>query len=216
MLLQLTSVLNYFTCDLRYFLRKSVRYLLKDNKINLACCPFTFLSVVLSLFPFSVPLYCVPHTVVLLSVADLVLLIMLMCFAFFFLIRRQFPSIHMKCCGSDSKQVGSVWAAGGLPLPLSPYPIDFLLCSSFFFSIIWHPVFFLSLPINAFSGLEKITFFHSVWQYHIYSVLACSSSSLKRYNVYIEPSFSLQYLVSLETWWDLHYSLNEGYMGLKV
>lgn len=83
MFLQLTSVLNYFTCDLRYFLRKSVRYLLKDNKINLPCCPFTFLSVVLSLFPFSVPLYCVPHTVVLLSVADLVLLIILMCFAFF-------------------------------------------------------------------------------------------------------------------------------------
>lgn len=131
MFLQLTSVLNYFTCDLRYFLRKSVRYLLKDNKINLPCCPFTFLSVVLSLFPFSVPLYCVPHTVVLLSVADLVLLIMLC--VLLFLIRRQFPSIHKKCCGSDSKQVGSVWAAGGLPLPLSPYPIDFLLCSSFFF-----------------------------------------------------------------------------------
>lgn len=44
-------------------------------------------------------------------------------------------------------------------------------------------------------------------------MLACSSSSLKRYNVYIEPSFSLQYLVTLETWWDPHYSLNEGYMG---
>lgn len=47
MLLQLTSVLNYFTCDLQYFLRKSVRYLLRANKINLSCslsfffsCPF--------------------------------------------------------------------------------------------------------------------------------------------------------------------------------
>lgn len=46
MLLQLTSVLNYFTCDLQYFLRKSVRYLLRANKINLSCS----LSFLLSLF----------------------------------------------------------------------------------------------------------------------------------------------------------------------
>lgn len=32
MLLQLTSVSNYFTCDLQYFLRKSVKYLLKTNR----------------------------------------------------------------------------------------------------------------------------------------------------------------------------------------
>jgi len=36
MLTQLTSVPNYFTCDLVYFLRKSARYLLRTNKINLS------------------------------------------------------------------------------------------------------------------------------------------------------------------------------------
>lgn len=36
MLMQLTSVSNYFTCDLVYFLRKSARYLLRTNKINLS------------------------------------------------------------------------------------------------------------------------------------------------------------------------------------
>lgn len=39
MLTQLTSVPNYFTCDLVYFLRKSARYLLRTNKINL-CMSF--------------------------------------------------------------------------------------------------------------------------------------------------------------------------------
>ena len=58
MLLQLTSVLNYFTCDPRYFLRKSVRYLLKANKnkppllsfyLSFAC------SFFISLFLFLAP-----------------------------------------------------------------------------------------------------------------------------------------------------------------
>lgn len=68
MLLQLTSVLNYFTCDLRYFLRKSVRYVVKANKINLTCCHF-HLSI--SCLFFFLPQYCVPYADVLLSEAGL-------------------------------------------------------------------------------------------------------------------------------------------------
>lgn len=56
MLLQLTSVLNYFTCDLWYFLRKSVRYLLKDNKINLSCSLLAFFLLSFSHSVFS----CIP------------------------------------------------------------------------------------------------------------------------------------------------------------
>lgn len=130
MLLQLTSVLNYFTCDLRYFLRKSVRYLLKANKINLSCChlhlsiscPFFFLSprpriTSHTLLPCSQKLTCFYY------------------YNFCFLNRLfsgdNFTSIHKKCYVSDSTQIGSVWAAGGLPLPLFPRHIDFILCSFF-------------------------------------------------------------------------------------
>lgn len=73
MLLQLTSVLNYFTCDLRYFLRKSVSYLLKTIKINPSCCHSTFLSLV---YLALLQLYCVPHSAVLSSEADLILLLL--------------------------------------------------------------------------------------------------------------------------------------------
>lgn len=136
MLLQLTSVLNYFTCDLRYFLRKSVIYLLKTNKTNLSCYHFTFLCLVFSFFPF-LPLYCVADAVVLLLEA----INITNAFSFFFF-RRQFPSIHKKRSGSDSSQVGSMWAAGGLPLPLSPCHIDFLVCS--YFTTFTVPLFILS------------------------------------------------------------------------
>lgn len=80
MLLQLTSVLNYFTCDLRYFLRKSVRYLLKANKINLFCCHLHLSIACLFLSPFYLPLYRVPFTVALLADVDLILLLLLMLF----------------------------------------------------------------------------------------------------------------------------------------
>lgn len=132
MLLQLTSVLNYFTCDLRYFLRKSVRYLLKDNKINLPCCPFTFLSVVLSLFPFFVPLYCVPHTVVLLSVADLVLLIMLMCFAFFWSGDNFLPFIR-NAVGQTANRLGLCGLLGVFPFLCLLIPLTFYCALPSFF-----------------------------------------------------------------------------------
>lgn len=94
MLLQLTSVLNYFTCDLQYFLRKSVRYLLRANKINLSCS-LSFLSLVpfLSFVTLSLPL------VVGLKGGVIVLLELLMLSKSFFF-RKQFPSIHKMSCRS--------------------------------------------------------------------------------------------------------------------
>jgi len=92
MLLQLTSVLNYFTCDLQYFLRKSVRYLLRANKINLSCslsfsCPFSFIC------------YLVPSSCSRFEGGVIVLLELLMLSKSFFF-RKRFPSIHKISCRS--------------------------------------------------------------------------------------------------------------------